>query len=288
MTIPGVQNPHCKPCSFQNASWTRSSLPSVASPSMVVMRASVRLHGEQAARLHGRSVERNRAGAAKRCLATDMRAGESELVSQKVDEQEARLDFSRVAVSIHGDGNGALHSMPSLMLLIGLRYQIFGLLVNPAHPFADSGVNAARECLFVPNRPAGRSDLQGFGNSRSLTPESLERCVDFLLRFRTRGHERQPRRAAIVSHSVHRVLQAGDTVFRCHELGRFRDSSLPVLRRFKVSTAVRFPDRDASVRRGIRKGQYRADRPHLKMTARASGPNLRAPGIPASPRVSSA
>jgi hypothetical protein len=29
--------------------------------------------------------------------------------------------------------------MPSLMLLIGLRYQIYGLLVNPEHPFAEFG-----------------------------------------------------------------------------------------------------------------------------------------------------
>jgi hypothetical protein len=93
--------------------------------------STVRLYCEEAARLYGRSIERNRAGAAKRGLATDMRAGESELVSQKVDEQEARLDFSRVAGSIHSEGNGALHSMPSLMLLIGLRYQICSLLVNP-------------------------------------------------------------------------------------------------------------------------------------------------------------
>jgi hypothetical protein len=95
--------------------------------------STVRLYCEEAARLHGCSIERNRAGSAKRGLATDMRAGESELVSQKVDEQEARLDFGRVAVSIHSEGNGALHSMPSLMLLIGLRYQIFGLLVNPSN-----------------------------------------------------------------------------------------------------------------------------------------------------------
>ena len=35
-TIPGVQNPHCRPCLSQNASWIGCSVPGAASPSMVV------------------------------------------------------------------------------------------------------------------------------------------------------------------------------------------------------------------------------------------------------------
>jgi hypothetical protein len=32
-----------------------------------------------------------------------MRSGQTQLVSEEVDEEEARLDFGRVANSIHGD-----------------------------------------------------------------------------------------------------------------------------------------------------------------------------------------
>jgi hypothetical protein len=35
--MPGVQKPHCRPCSFQNASWIGWSLPFSASPSIVTM-----------------------------------------------------------------------------------------------------------------------------------------------------------------------------------------------------------------------------------------------------------
>ena len=99
---------------------------------MVMMSRSVRLYGEQAAGFHGGAIQRDGASPAKRCFAADMRAGKTELVSEKVDEQEARLDFSRVAFSVHGNTDFALHSITWSLsrMLIGLRYQIFGSVVN--------------------------------------------------------------------------------------------------------------------------------------------------------------
>ena len=35
MIIPGVQNPHCRPCSSWNPCWTGSSTPSTSSASIV-------------------------------------------------------------------------------------------------------------------------------------------------------------------------------------------------------------------------------------------------------------
>ena len=39
MIMPGVQNPHCRPCSSRNASCSGCSVPLSASPSIVVMSA---------------------------------------------------------------------------------------------------------------------------------------------------------------------------------------------------------------------------------------------------------
>jgi hypothetical protein len=92
-----------------------------------------------------------------------MRASESELVSQEVDEQEARLDFSRVTGSIHSEGNGALHSLPSLRLLIGLRYQIFGLLVNPSNRSVEFGCNRRMRMSVCTEQKCDEKQRSGVG-----------------------------------------------------------------------------------------------------------------------------
>src|SRR5262245_7021211 len=51
--------------------------------------ATVRLHGEDGAGLHGLAIDQDRARAAVRRVATNVRAGEPKLVAQKVHQQKA-------------------------------------------------------------------------------------------------------------------------------------------------------------------------------------------------------
>jgi hypothetical protein len=55
--------------------------------------AAVGLRGEQRAGLHRRAVEEHGAGAAVRGVATDVGAGEAQVLTEVVDEQRARLDL---------------------------------------------------------------------------------------------------------------------------------------------------------------------------------------------------
>ncbi len=58
--IPGVQNPHCRPCSSLNAALHQPGTPSApSSPSTVVTRPAVGLHREHRARLHRRAVDQH-------------------------------------------------------------------------------------------------------------------------------------------------------------------------------------------------------------------------------------
>ena len=52
---------------------------------------AVRLNGEDGARLHGTAIDMDRARAALRGVAADLRAGEVEVVPDDVDEQPPRL-----------------------------------------------------------------------------------------------------------------------------------------------------------------------------------------------------
>jgi hypothetical protein len=47
-----------------------------------------------------------------------MSSGKAKLIAKEVDEQETRLDFSRLPGPVYDDGNIALHGV-----LIGLPYQ---------------------------------------------------------------------------------------------------------------------------------------------------------------------
>ena len=58
-------------------------------------RRALRLHGEDVARLHRAAVEVDRARAALRGVAADVRPGESEVHAQEIDEQHPRFDVRR-------------------------------------------------------------------------------------------------------------------------------------------------------------------------------------------------
>ena len=55
--------------------------------------AAVGLHGEDRAGLDRDAVEQDRAGAAVRRVAADVRAGQPQVLAQEMDEEEARLDL---------------------------------------------------------------------------------------------------------------------------------------------------------------------------------------------------
>src|SRR5947208_15464840 len=68
-------------------------------------RAVVGLHREHGARLHGGPVEVDRARAALRRVAADLRPGQAEPLAQEVDEERARLDLCLAARAVDGDGD---------------------------------------------------------------------------------------------------------------------------------------------------------------------------------------
>ena len=63
----------------------------------------VRLHGEHDAGARGFAVKEDGAGAAHTVLAPNVGAGESEVLSQKIAEQQARLDAALIAHSVDCD-----------------------------------------------------------------------------------------------------------------------------------------------------------------------------------------
>src|SRR6476661_10545916 len=65
--------------------------------------ATVRLGGEERAGLHRLAVEVHRTRAAGRRVAPDVGSGESQLLSEEVDEERARLDFGLAPGPVDGD-----------------------------------------------------------------------------------------------------------------------------------------------------------------------------------------
>ena len=103
--MPGVQKPHCRPCSCQKPSWIGWSLPSCSSPSTVSDLAAVGLDGEHRAGLHRLAVEQDGAGAAVGGVAADVGAGQAQVLAQEVDQQQARLDLGLRGGAVDGDLN---------------------------------------------------------------------------------------------------------------------------------------------------------------------------------------
>src|ERR687888_802740 len=67
--------------------------------------AAVGLDREHGAGLHRVPVEMDRAGAAERRVAADLRPGEAEVVAEEVDEQRPRLDLRLVPDAVDGERN---------------------------------------------------------------------------------------------------------------------------------------------------------------------------------------
>ena len=69
------------------------------------------LNRQHDARARGLTVEQNRAGAAHAVLASDMGAGQTEILPDKIAEQQPRLHVTLVldAVHTHSDRNGRAH-----------------------------------------------------------------------------------------------------------------------------------------------------------------------------------
>ena len=63
----------------------------------------VRLDGEHEAGAHGQAVDQDGAGAAHAMLASQMRAGEAELVAQEIGERETDLDLFLIAGAVDGE-----------------------------------------------------------------------------------------------------------------------------------------------------------------------------------------
>jgi hypothetical protein len=70
-----------------------------------VDRCSVRLNGQDRARLHGAAVEVYSARAALGRVATDMRARDAEVIPQEVHEQLPGLDLSLPPLAVDGNGD---------------------------------------------------------------------------------------------------------------------------------------------------------------------------------------
>jgi hypothetical protein len=70
-----------------------------------VNRRAVRLDGQNRARLHGVAIQAHRASAALCGIASNVRAGNTEFPSQKVDKQLPGLDLGPPLFTIHRDGD---------------------------------------------------------------------------------------------------------------------------------------------------------------------------------------
>src|SRR5450830_58013 len=63
-----------------------------------------RLNGQHEAAPDGRAVDENGACPANAVLAADMRSGEPQVVPQKINQREPRLNTRRTLFSVHSDG----------------------------------------------------------------------------------------------------------------------------------------------------------------------------------------
>ena len=81
--MPGVQKPHCRPCSSVKAAWMGWSVAALLQPLDRADLAAIGLHGEGRTRLDRDAVQQDGAHAAARRVAADVRAGESKFLSQE-------------------------------------------------------------------------------------------------------------------------------------------------------------------------------------------------------------
>ncbi len=94
--IPGVQNPHWRPCSSRNPSWTGCSSLGRAMPSTVRTSCPSAWTASIVQDFTGAPSYEHRARAAVRGVAADVGAGQPEALAQQVREQHPRLDLDDV------------------------------------------------------------------------------------------------------------------------------------------------------------------------------------------------
>jgi hypothetical protein len=115
MSMPGVQNPHCKPW------WGTESLLQWMQQAIIGGhsfhrgdRGAVGLHREHEARTHRLAVYQYSAGAARTVFAADMGSGQSQILAQCVGERTARLDLDTEPCAI--DRKFCPHAAACLLL----------------------------------------------------------------------------------------------------------------------------------------------------------------------------
>ena len=109
ISIAGVQKPHCSALRSRNAACRSAISPLSDSPSIVSTDASSRLHRQHQAGAHDLAVNAHRARAANAVLAADMRAGQFQMLAQKICQikprQHESIDTLAVDVERNGDGS---------------------------------------------------------------------------------------------------------------------------------------------------------------------------------------
>ena len=108
--IPGVQKPHCRPCSSMKPCCTGSSVPPCGHALDGAHLVPVGHRGERGARLHRLAVDQHHAGAAVAGVAPPVGAGQPERLAQEVHEQQPRFDVAGDLGPV--DGHGDLHRRP--------------------------------------------------------------------------------------------------------------------------------------------------------------------------------
>ena len=103
--MPGVQNPHCRPCSARNAAGHRVQVARRRRerPSMVVTDCWSACDRQHGARLHRLAVQQHGARPAGRGVAADVGGLEPDHVAQVVREQQPRLDVGAGRLAVDGD-----------------------------------------------------------------------------------------------------------------------------------------------------------------------------------------
>ena len=105
--MPGVQKPHCIACVAQKACWSGLRPSGGVRPSIVVTVAPVQLHREQEAAPRAGSVDEDGAGAADAVLAAHVRAGEPEVLPEKVGQGLAHRHLALDGAAVDGEADHA-------------------------------------------------------------------------------------------------------------------------------------------------------------------------------------
>ena len=104
-SIPGVQNPHCRPCSAVNARRNAIMTGSFSNPSIVVICRAFAQHRIGDARPRWFAVDQQRARTACALLAAKVGAGQADLLAQQIGQMRARLHRLADLRTVYGEGD---------------------------------------------------------------------------------------------------------------------------------------------------------------------------------------